>query len=159
MAYAFNQLSSRSARDLTKDEENDKALLDRELKRYSAAVLRSGNDEWIDNMENTDVIYDPDYVPLSENNVAKGCHNCSGDGRNVITFGPDALNLLNPNREAYEYHGYYFTPGRDGLLEIISHEFGHTFESNQLMGEKFGPGFMVERHASRHVRQLRQYFD
>ncbi|MGH2510737.1 MAG: hypothetical protein ACRDHZ_25500, partial [Ktedonobacteraceae bacterium] len=78
----------------------------------------------------------------------------------TIVLGPQVITYMrDSHNSAYEYplgSGIMFHPGPNGPLEVISHEFGHTFSINGALSRSRSS--MVEFGASLYMEQLEPYF-
>jgi hypothetical protein len=158
--HLFNSVADESAKRnrLAKD----KAKLDKAVHRYHALIKKEGNTEALRQFSKTKVIFDPGFkAPENQPDAfARGCHNCHyinhsaysiEADHNEVIISPRAVEFMsNSNNPSYVYFGQKYSPGNNGVLQAVTHEFGHTMPSNAAMHSQF----MKESEAGQFVRTV-----
>lgn len=118
-------------------------ILDEMIGVYHDSILEAGNKEAIKEFGRTDWYFDPARSDLQGTVVGRAIHTRKNEkniygikGRNAVAFGNGGISVLrNKSSKTFSYplgspfSGRYHY-GRDGILEIVSHEAGHTLSSN-----------------------------
>ncbi|WP_443019972.1 RHS repeat domain-containing protein [Shewanella sp. KX20019] len=144
--------------------------LDSLIEDYRIAISNMRNDEAVGEFERTDWFYDPSNpdvqggVVAVATNVLEGQDTPYGNkSRNPVIFGRRGIAIMNSNTsQTWKYHKQTFHGGKAGMLEVISHEAGHTIQINiwapSLPGRPPSnhlTGIEMERKANSHMRQIK----
>ncbi|MGH2508716.1 MAG: RHS repeat-associated core domain-containing protein, partial [Ktedonobacteraceae bacterium] len=159
---------------LTDSQEDDFNYLVKQTARYAVALMKWNQAEpgsldakqGLNEFGKTTVVFDPKYdeLPISYIHGGEGAHNGyftdHGSGRTKLPGHDEIIlgdriirNIRNPYGKPVAYAGAQFTPGPNGLLDFMSHEFGHTIARDYRQG-----GIGIEPLANKYMEELRSYY-